>query len=91
MEDDKRIISKKEGSNGKERKGLRMQEGSIPEEEYEFGVLHEGRKYKRKNPGAEKRESRSNIERREPCKTIQIVEIPYIGGEEEDFQSSLLG
>jgi hypothetical protein len=28
-----------------------MQEGSIPEEEYEFGELHGGRRYKRKKTG----------------------------------------
>jgi hypothetical protein len=28
-----------------------MQEGSIPEEEYEFGELHRGRRYKRKKTG----------------------------------------
>jgi hypothetical protein len=33
-----------------------MQEGSVPEEEYDFGELCEGRRYKRKNIGAGREE-----------------------------------
>jgi hypothetical protein len=43
-----------------------MQEEDIPEEGYEFGELHRGRRYKRKNTEAERRESCSEPEGREP-------------------------
>jgi hypothetical protein len=47
-----------------------MQEEGIPEEEYKFGVLHRGRRYKRKNTGAGKGESHSEPEGREPCTIV---------------------
>jgi hypothetical protein len=43
-----------------------MQEGIIPKEEYKFGELHGGRRYKRKKRGAGREESHSEIEEREP-------------------------
>jgi hypothetical protein len=53
----------------------RTKEG-ISEEEDELGVLCIGRRYKRRNTRAEKRESYSEPEGRGPCAIIQIVEIP---------------
>jgi hypothetical protein len=50
--------------------------------------LGSGRRYKRQNIGAEKGEPRSEPEWRGPCTIIQIVEIPHIKGEEEEFHSS---
>jgi hypothetical protein len=61
-----------------------MQEGSIPKEEYDFGELH----YKRKNIGARREEKNSELKESEPCTQIQIMEIPYGGGKEEESQSS---
>jgi hypothetical protein len=46
------------------------------------------RRYKRQNIGARKEETHSETEEREPCTVVRIMEIPYIGGEEEEFQSS---
>jgi hypothetical protein len=65
-----------------------MQEEGIPEEEEEFGELHKGRRYKRKKTRARKGESHNESEGRGPCAIIQIVDIPHIRGEEEEFQSS---
>jgi hypothetical protein len=81
-----------EGSDEQGREGLRMQrnEGGIPEEENRFEVLHGVRRYNRKNTEDEKGESHNEPKGREPCAIVQIVEIPYIGGEEEEFQSSLV-
>jgi len=39
----------------------------VSEEEDNFEVLHNGRRYKIVNTGIEKRESYSEFERREPC------------------------
>jgi hypothetical protein len=62
-----------------------MQEDGIPEEEYDFGELQRGRRYKRKKTRVEKGEPHSDPEGREPCTLVWIVEIPYIGGEEEEL------
>jgi hypothetical protein len=64
-----------------------MQEDDIPKEGYEFGELHIGRRCKRKNIEAERRESCSDLEGREPCTLVRILEVPYLGGEEEELQS----
>ena len=61
---------------------MQRTEEVVSEEEDEFGVLRSGRKYKRRKTGVEKGEPRSELEGRVPCATIQIVEIPYIEGEE---------
>jgi hypothetical protein len=60
----------------------------VSEEEYEFGVLCSGRRYKRRKTRVEKGESCSEPEWRGPCATIQILEIPHIKGEEDEFQFS---
>jgi hypothetical protein len=65
-----------------------MQEEGIPKEEYEFGKLERGRRYKRKNIVDAKGELCSEPKGRELCALVRIMEIPYIGGEEEEFQSS---
>ena len=57
----------REGSNEQGRKRLRMQEGSIPEEEYDFGELCEGRRYKRKNTRDGREEKHSEEKENEPC------------------------
>jgi hypothetical protein len=44
-----------------------MQEEGIPEEEYDFGVLCGGRRYKSQNTRAKKGESHSETEGRKPC------------------------
>jgi hypothetical protein len=44
-----------------------MQEDGIPEEQYEFGELHRGRRYKRQKIGAHKGDSHSEPKGREPC------------------------
>jgi hypothetical protein len=67
---------------------MQRNEEGVSEEEDEFGVLHSGRRYKRLKTGAEKGESHSEFERREPCTIVQIIEIPHIEGEEEDSQFS---
>ena len=43
-----------------------MKKDDIPEEEYDFGELHKGRRYKRKKTGAKKGYSHSEREEREP-------------------------
>jgi len=62
-----------------------MQEECILEEEYEFGVLCGGRRYKRQRTRDEKGELRRDPEGREPCVLVQTMEISYIGGGEEEF------
>jgi hypothetical protein len=62
-----------------------MKEEDILEEGYEFGELHRGRRYKRKNIEAERRESCSDPEGIEPCALVSIMEVPYLRGEKEDF------
>jgi hypothetical protein len=54
----------------------------ISEEEDEFGVVCNGRTYKRKNTGAKKVESHSERKWRGPCTIVQIMEISHIKGEE---------
>jgi hypothetical protein len=44
-----------------------MQEGSIPKEEYDFGELHGGRRYKRKNIGPGREEKHNEPKESEPC------------------------
>jgi hypothetical protein len=44
-----------------------MQDGSTPEEDYEFGKLHGGRRYKRKNIGVGREDLHSEIEVCKPC------------------------
>jgi hypothetical protein len=41
---------------------MRMQEGSTPEEDYEFGELCGGRRYKRKKNGVGREESHNEPE-----------------------------
>jgi hypothetical protein len=65
-----------------------MQECNIPGEEYDFGELRRGRRYKRQKIGAGREEQHSEPKEREPCALVRIIEISYIGGEEEGFQSS---
>jgi hypothetical protein len=65
-----------------------MQEGNTLEEDYEFGDLREGRRYKRKKNRVGREDPHSEPEVWEPCAQVQIVEIPYNGGGEEDCQSS---
>jgi hypothetical protein len=60
------------------RKELRMKEGSTLEEDYEFGELHRGRRYKRKNNGYMREDSHREKEVWEPFTQVRIVEIPYI-------------
>jgi hypothetical protein len=43
-----------------------VQEEGIPEKEYEFGELHKGRRYQRKNTRDEKGESCNEPKGREP-------------------------
>jgi hypothetical protein len=50
--------------------------------------LRGGRRYKKRKIGAKKRESCNDPEGGGPCGIIQIVEIPHITGEGEDFHSS---
>jgi len=52
--------------------------------------LRGGRRYKRKKNRVGKGESQNKSEGREPCTIVQIVEIPFIGGEEEEYQSILV-
>jgi hypothetical protein len=52
--------------------------------------LHGRRRYKRKKTRAGREEKHGEIEEREPCTLFLIVEIIYIGGEEEESQSSLV-
>jgi hypothetical protein len=47
-----------------------MEEEGIPEEDYEFGELSRGRRYKRKNIGDEKGGPHSEPEGREPCTLV---------------------
>jgi hypothetical protein len=47
-----------------------MQDKDIPEEGYKFGELRRGRRYKRKNIEAERRESCNELEGREPCTLV---------------------
>jgi len=47
-----------------------MQEGSILEEEYDFGELHGGRRYKRQKTGAGREEHQSEPKEREPCTLV---------------------
>jgi hypothetical protein len=47
-----------------------MQEEDIPEEGYEFGELHRGRRYKRKYIEVERREPCSELEGRETCTLV---------------------
>jgi hypothetical protein len=67
LEDDKKSVREKKGSNEKSRKGLRMKEGNTPEEDYEFIDLHGGRRYKRIKIGAGREESHNELEIRENC------------------------
>jgi hypothetical protein len=67
-----------------------MQEESIPEEGYEFRELFGGRRYNRKNTEVERRDSCSEPEGREPCTLARIMEVPYLGGEEDEFHSILI-
>jgi len=62
---------------------MRMQrtEEVLSKEEDEFGVLHSGRRYKRRKTGDEKEEQCSEPEWIGPCAIFQTVEIPHIKGE----------
>ena len=66
---------------------MRMQrnEEGVSEEEYEFGVICSGRRYKRLNMEVYKGESHSEFERREPCVIVQIIKILHLEGEEENY------
>jgi hypothetical protein len=68
-------VGKNEEINEEGREGQRMHrnEEGIAEVEDEFGVLRSGRRYNRLKTGAEKEESRSEYEKREPCVLIQII------------------
>ena len=57
----------------------------ISEEEDDFGVLCSGRRYKRLNIEVYKGESHSDFERREPWEIVQIIKIPHLKGEEENY------
>jgi len=67
-----------------------MQEEDIPEEGYMLGELHKRRRYKKKQSGDERGESCSEPEGREPCTLARIMEVPYLGGEEDEFHSILI-
>jgi hypothetical protein len=79
-------VGNNEGRNEEGREGPRMQrnEEGISEEEDEFGVMSNGRRYMRLKTRAKKGDLRNEFERREPCAIVQIVEILHIKGEEED-------
>jgi hypothetical protein len=47
-----------------------MQEGSIPEEEYDFGELHGGRRYKRQKTGVGREEKHNELKESEPCAQV---------------------
>jgi hypothetical protein len=47
-----------------------MQEGNTLEEDYDFGELHRGRRYKMKKTGERREEPCSKSEEREPCAQI---------------------
>jgi hypothetical protein len=64
------IIGDNEGSNEKTRKGLKIQEEGILEEDYNFGVLCQGRRYKRQKTRDEKGDSCNELEGREPCTIV---------------------
>jgi hypothetical protein len=57
----------REGSNERGRKGMRMQEGIIPKEEYDFGELHGGIRYKRIKTRSRREEKHSEPKESEPC------------------------
>jgi len=63
---------------------------SISEKEDKFGVLCSGRRYKRLKTRVEKGDPHSELERKEPCAIVHIVEIMYIERDEEDSQFSLI-
>ena len=65
---------------------MQRNEEGVSKEEYDFGVLCSGRRYKRLKIGAEEGEPCSECERREPSTIVQIVEISCTEGEEEDSQ-----
>jgi hypothetical protein len=44
-----------------------MQDGSTPEEDYEFGKLCGGRRYKRKKTGVGREDLHSELEVPKPC------------------------
>jgi hypothetical protein len=50
----------------------------VSKEYYKFGVLHSGRRYRRRNIGAEKGESRSEPKWIGTCAIVEIMEIPHI-------------
>jgi hypothetical protein len=65
---------------------MQRNEEGIPEEEDEFGVLCNGRRYKRLKTRVEEGDNHNEYERREPYEIVHIIEIPHIEGEEEDSQ-----
>jgi hypothetical protein len=68
----------------------RVKEGIPEEEEEEFGEMCKGRRYKRRKVGAKRGVSHSEPEGRGPYAIIQIMDIPHIRGEKEEFHSSLV-
>jgi hypothetical protein len=69
---------------------MQRNEEVVSEEKDEFGVLRSGKRYKRLKTWVEKGESHSEPKGREPYGIVQIIEIPYIKGEEEDSQFSTI-